>query len=146
VEIPVVRESDFRVKPLSLLDIPTDSSFRVALRIYGLDGFGQFGSAEHHFLIRAFDLGTNALLAERAVTAEVVEPIATPPRPVTRPAMFQMFDVRGAMPEVAAAQRIRIEVIPISVLPVVPAPVSLFWAFASITDNETQTVTLVTPD
>jgi hypothetical protein len=145
VEIPVVRETDFRVSAVSLLDIPTDPQFRVALRVYGLDRFEQFGSAYHEFVVRAYDLASGTLLSERFVVARVDEPIVTPARPVTRPAMFQMFDVVGAMPEVKSAQRIRLEVTPFSPLPVVPAPVSLFWAFASITHNETQTVTLVTP-
>ena len=146
VEIPVVRERQFRVSALSLLDIPTAPEFRVALRIYGLDRFDQSGSARHTFFVRAFDLATNVLLAERHVIAEVVEPLATPPRPVTRPAIFQMFDVVAAIPEVTAADRIRIEVVPSSISPVFPAPVSLFWAFVSVTHNDTQTVTLVTPD
>lgn len=146
VDIPVVRERDFRVRPISLLDIPTDKAFRVSLRIYGLDRFGEGLGARHDFVIRAYELESNRLLAERRVVAEVSEPIVTPPRSPTRPAMYQMFDVVVAMPEVADVERLRLEIVPFSWLPVVPAQVSLFWAFASVTHNSTQSVTLVMPD
>lgn len=145
VDIPVVRERDFRVRTISLVDIPTDQAFRVSLRIYGLDRFEGIG-ARHDFLIRVYELESNRLLAERRVVAEVSEPIVTPPRSPTRPAMFQMFDVVAAMPEVEGVERLRIDIAPFSWLPVVPGQVSLFWAFATVTHNSTQSVTLVMPD
>lgn len=37
-EIPVVREKDFFDRPFTLLNVPADSRYRVALRLYRLDG------------------------------------------------------------------------------------------------------------
>lgn len=62
-ELPVVRESEAFVDTLELLNIPTDSRFRVAVRIYDFEP----ERTEHHVRLRVYG-ATNQLIAETMVT------------------------------------------------------------------------------
>jgi hypothetical protein len=122
-EIPVVREKSFRTAPLQLLDVPADDRFRLVLRLFemNLDRAG--------FAIRVFDQATNALLSRREITT------STPPQGKSRfqPGFAEVVDL--ATPQ---AGFVRVEVAPLT-------PGSAFWAYVSVTSNESQQVTLVTP-
>ncbi|MHB0969207.1 MAG: hypothetical protein ACYC7A_00045 [Thermoanaerobaculia bacterium] len=135
-EIPVVRENAFRTGRISLPQVPLDARFRPMLRIYDVDRHG--GSVA----IRFFD-DDGVLLSEESV--ELIVPVGNqhpdPSGPATPdfyyPAWAQVSDFVARHPQLADHDRVRIEVEP-------PAGVH-FWAFISVTNNETQHVTLITP-
>lgn len=127
-EIPVVHESDLRTSTLHLINIPMDSRFRQTLRIY--DG----ALPPTRFAVRVYDFASNALLA--STTVEAVSPDVGLFRDL--PPLAQIPDLRGLLPGRTAAGAVRVEVEPLS-------SGSHFWAFVSVTNNETQQATLVTP-
>ena len=122
-EVPVVRESSFRTAPLQLLDVPADDRFRLVLRLFemNLDRAG--------FTIRVFDQATNALLSRREVTT------STPPQGKARfqPGFAEIVDL--TTPHVGF---VRVEVAP-------QTRGAAFWSYVSVTNNDSQQVTLVTP-
>ncbi|MGN6185971.1 MAG: hypothetical protein ACTHQM_20240 [Thermoanaerobaculia bacterium] len=125
-EIPVVRESEFRRQPISLLPIPVDSNFRSMVRIYSPSENG--GEVR----IRITRIGT---LSDHRVVHESVYTLAAPelPSPYT-PSFLQLAidDLAGNEPGV-----VRVDVEPIGELPI--------WAFASTTNNMTQHFTTIAP-
>jgi hypothetical protein len=127
-EVPVVRETDFLIGPVHLLDVPTDLRFRTHLRLYGPDE--QHGS----FLVRFFDLESGSLLAEELVALE------EHPVPLTgaNPYYAEIAGLTERFPAIASTSLVRVAIEPLT-------PGLRFWAFISITNNETQQVTLVTP-
>ena len=136
-ELPVVRERDFFgcaipsaqacSRSLSLLSVPTDVRFRVALRIYeaALEGRGRVRVTIHR------NTGDEVL-----GSAELDLPVAGVP--AFAPGFAQILSLRDAFPAIAAAERVRISIEP-------PTPGARFWAFVSVTNNETQQVTTITP-
>lgn len=130
-EIPVVRESQFRTSTITLLDVPLDERFRVTLRAYDPD---VHQNAVFRFDFR--DMPGGQLLASRTLPAVYKQSGHFGfPRVA---ACAQMGDLRAAVPEIANAGSVRVDVTPV-------AAATRFWAFASVTNDETQHVTLVTP-
>jgi hypothetical protein len=133
-EIPVVREHEFRTGRLSLPQVPLDARFRPMLRIYDVDRDG--GAVA----IRYFD-NDGVLLAQESVQFIVPEGSQRPDGlfyyGYWYPGWAQVGDFVARHPQLAGNDRVRIEVEP-------PAGVH-FWAFVSVTNNETQHVTLITP-
>ncbi len=127
-EIPVVRETEFRSEAIHLLEIPTAAPFRSHLRLYGPDGVG--GS----FLISFFDQDTNLLIAQEEI---VLEPHVSG---FSRffPDYAEIARITERHPALQNSDHFRIAIEPIM-------PGFRFWAFVSITNNETQQVTVVTP-
>ena len=130
-EIPVIREAEFLDAPADLLNVPYDpSKFRLMLRIYDpfvtsaqyrVTLYGQTEGAaplEHDVTLTAQSPQTGQFRTEAAVAQYDFTPLA---------------DVDKVWP---AAFRIHIE-------PLVPG--SRYWAFVSITNNDTQHVTIVSP-
>ena len=143
VEIPVVRETDLRIEHLMLDQVPTDARFRVALRIYMVNGMWSTGSISLPFHVRVFRAGTNEQLTEYEV--DVRTPYATDitgSEPLY-PAIHQDHDFVGSHPAVTAADRVRIEIDPDAKSAINPVP--LYWAFASVTHRDTQHVTIISP-
>ena len=140
VEMPVVREEDFRVGPLALIDVPVDGDFRVALRIYAVPAEP---NAPLQFRVRIASMsGEDTIVDTVVAVAPESETIDGYP---TRPMIYQNFDLLASFPELAGRGRVEILIEPFSFQPVVPAA-RLFWAFASITHNQSQVVSLVTPE
>lgn len=125
-EIPIVREGEWRQGHIALLDVPLSDEFRQALRVYAYDQEGLGVSA------RIYDLETDTLLSSRHLTlsSDVWNPADIAPQ-------SQLTDLRQAF-ELTTHDPVRIELEP-------EDPTALFWAFVSVTNNETQHVTLVTP-
>lgn len=125
-EVPVVRERAFRSSRVEILDVPSDPRFRSVLRLFemNLDNAG--------FVVRVFDQATNVILLEKQVTT------ATPPQGVVRfqPGFAQVSDLTAGAS--AANSNVRVEIRPLT------AGVA-FWAYVSVTNNESQQVTLVSP-
>ena len=132
VEVPIVHERDFRVAaPAVLIDVPNSSQRRVMLRVYE-----STGGPRTEARIRVFPLSGTEILAERVI-------------PLSRGTIggddFPLYSGVAQMPLSdlidlsTAPERLRIEV-------TAENPVDLpIWAFASITENDTQHVTLITP-
>ena len=129
-EIPVVREAEMvRNGELTLLDVPLDPRYRTKLRIYTFPdpAAERFGEQYDHILVRVVGDGTtnyapptrfsrNCTGVDCAWTPRYTE-IDLPPRRNDARADVYIAISNG----------------------------SLGWAFASITNNKTQHVTLVTP-
>jgi len=126
-EMPVIRESAFRTATLRLLDVPTDARFRSVVRLF------EMNLDQADFNIRIIDQATNTLLSERRVMT------ATPPQGPLRfhPGFVQIADPTGSVGTAPPAY-VRVEIEPLTAG-------SAFWAYISMTNNDSQQVTLVTP-
>ncbi|HET7705880.1 MAG TPA: hypothetical protein VFM36_07330, partial [Thermoanaerobaculia bacterium] len=117
-EIPVVRESEFYEGRFGVVNVPVDPRFRVAFRLYSIDGPGMM-----RLVFRTMD----GFL-----------PFFEPP-PLAVPARLLISDLAGMYPEIAGRGPLRIEVVPLT-----PAH-GRFWGFAAVTNNTTQHVTVISP-
>ena len=137
-EIPVVTDADYTNQGrgvIRLLDIPTDAKYRVTLRIYGpnesakevsVSVVNESGSlAEHHAIFLSG--------SEEAV------PETFP----LHPAYAQLDPLTPAIR--AAGPRVQIQIYAFHDVLISPPPIYPIWAFVTITNNETQQVTTVTP-
>ena len=128
-QIPVVRETQFSGNPIELLDIPIDPRFRTMIRIYSpnpvLPGF----SSGVHVLVYSLDDGR----ALRDVFAKLTNPSGCSDALscAQHPAFVSVADVMNGLPPGRAFVQIQ-----------GAAPL---WAFATVTNNETQHVTVVSP-
>lgn len=128
-DVPVIRPSELLRSRSQLFNVPlTDQNFRVLLRIY------EVAYNRSTFTVRFHP-------QEGGLPPHEVELTATSPQtgPFRSEAAYVEFDVsallhlRRAWPDT-----LRIEIEPAT-------PGSRYWGFASITNNQTQLVTLVTP-
>ncbi|HEX3066963.1 MAG TPA: hypothetical protein VHX14_00185 [Thermoanaerobaculia bacterium] len=119
VELPIVREADFRADEINLNAIPRDARFRLTLRVYGLDAGGDV-------TVEQLDANGN-LISTMAVT------LAPPAVPGLLSGYAQV--ALDTTPDTTPI-RLRIR----------PRTSNLrIWALASITNNATSEVTLVQP-
>ncbi len=125
-EIPVVREQDFATGPISLLPLPLDTRFRSTVRIYASDAAG--GALRVRVTTIEDDGPAGRPLYDQIV---VLPPSASPYVPP-----YGEIALHAVLPHEVAVARIDVE----------PVTAGLrFWAFASVTHNETQHVTTVSP-
>jgi hypothetical protein len=143
-EIPLVRESAFRERPIDLLDVPTTSEFRQTIRIFSLQ------LVESRATVRVY--------SEPEADYEKSEPAPPPvllgelevlliPTPLQsgadqsfpiQPAFARVDYLAAALPAIKSNERVRVTIQ--SATPGVP-----IWGFVTVTNNETQHVTTVTP-
>lgn len=122
-EIPVARERDLYDRPLNILLVPTDPRYRVALRIFRTDG----APAVSFNIFSLYD-GTHLEGGQLLLTAPTSNPMFTS-RVIGD--LVQMF------PKIAGKGPLRIEI---------GQPSSRAgWALVSVTNNETQHVTVIAP-
>lgn len=126
--VPVVREDQLRSGTLMLLDVPRDPRYRVSVRVYTNDM-----AAAAPVELSLWDMDGEAALAttwlewrppERSGSAFDAWPVTA-----------EAHDVLAALPEAGGDGRVRIEIAS-------PSPV---WAFATVTNRETQQVTVIAP-
>ncbi len=148
VEIPVVRDTDLHIERVTLVAVPTDTRFRVALRIYMVNGMRDTGSVAMPFWVRIFPEGAQTPIVEDRVFVATPYPtqLQNTKEPLY-PAIYQDFDLALRYPAIAGYESIRIEIEPDGLL---PAPTAagrrpLFWAFAGITHKASQHVTIISP-
>jgi hypothetical protein len=122
-EVPIVSVNSFRQR-IDLVNIPTDSRFRLTLRIYSANP----ALARVHII--SFP-GQTELSVQDVV-------LAAPPT-LGQALNLSPAYARITLPPISGADQIRLEVE--QVLPG-GAPI---WAFATVTNNDTQQVTAVTP-
>jgi hypothetical protein len=142
-ELPIVRETDLRAHQLHLLDIPTDHRFRISLRIYTVAPFDTTArlatfAIEVHRLDPCCDTGSRQQLVD--INAPALRGFGVGTFVRTQPGYLELNDFLASWPEVADARLVRITIKAVN-----DTRPPLFWAFASITHNTTQHVTLVTP-
>jgi hypothetical protein len=136
--VPVAWEHDFSTAGITLLDVPTDSRYRLTLRIYALH---PLEGASVAVRVRAQLPGIvndkknpDPLLAETAypLTAKVEFPMSAE--------QFPSYAVISELPPIAPdalTPRVRIDLVPL-------APEGLaIWGFVTITNNDSQSVTIV---
>ena len=137
--IPVVTEKDLFETRFGLNDVPLEDQFRSTLRIYDFDGSTPGGVRVRIFQVNPFrdypfDSSRDVLLLEKELTFTVP---------------FSGGGTRGhpayteiplwREPSLSNAGRVRIEIEGLDGL-------KEYWAFVSVTHNETQHVTVVSPE
>lgn len=132
-EIPVVRENELRSRTAHLHNVPLNGRFRIMLRIYDL------AAEESRFRVRVYEEaagGSNELpLTELELTATSLETGTFRFHPA--------YAEYGALSNLLASPIPRPSALRVDVEPLTAG--SRYWAFVSITNNDTQRVTLVTP-
>jgi hypothetical protein len=124
--VPVVRERHMlRNHPVTLLDVPREPKYRVKVRFYALAPFFEEVPVGTLTIV---DQATGARTQQQVTFARAEDDVDE------RQPAFAELD----LPTGAAGQRVSLYLQP-------PAE-SLAWGFASVTNNETQQVTIVTPD
>lgn len=143
-EIPVVREKELRSDSIDLIEIPTDPRFRVALRVYDpyqlpmeLDG------PRTEVRIEIFAMDREVPLRQIVATLTPQRPAKPCPKASTAgipcvPASFQVLNLVDFAGDPGPAALLRVRITPMT-------PGLRFWAFATVTNNETQHLTLITP-
>lgn len=128
-EVPVVREAQMaRDTVLTLLDVPRDPRFRAKLRIYALEPF--FDRTEVHVAELAM---VNATTNQRQASTVTL----------SRDCTGMVCDAVPAYAEVDLPAGAADEYVNVYVKGPLGAPT---WAFVTVTNNETQEVTIVSPD
>jgi hypothetical protein len=126
VEIPVVRLEDFDEESIALVSVPTDPKFRLTLRVYGLNPGPAFVNVSYGGKVVQLPMQSSSNIYEPGYA--VYTGFTPPPggHVPTPPFMNVLVEVpRG--PDGA-------------VIPGTP-----IWAFITVTNNETQHITTVTP-
>ena len=124
-EIPVVRERDLRAGAFSLPDVPNDGRYRVKLRIYSLETLKGPVVVRFHRMTFPFTQAGTTMVEASAATRD------TP--------AYAEVDLEQIFAEFTEQGPFRVEIRP----PLIGKPA--YWAFISITNNQTQHVTVVTP-
>lgn len=122
-EIPVVHEDEFvRDQPLTFLGVPSDARFRNTLRIYGTTGT---------------TVAVRIETRDGLVDDRIVQLIATGD-PTFAPAYAQI----SGFPTDRGPLRVTVQ----QITPVITTPILAdVWAFISVTNNETQHITIISP-
>jgi hypothetical protein len=122
-EIPIVRSEQFKrnFREIRLLNVPTGPGFRNTLRIYGVDPTSVFVRVEGQ---RIAPVDHEIHLSE---PTNIFEPAS---------ATFTTF------PQNVGDVDVLVQVPHPPILPISDSPI---WAFVSVTNNETQLITIVTP-
>lgn len=121
-EIPVVREKDFFDRSFTLLNVPTDARYRVALRLYRIDDRSTLRIRIHQMFSEDSPLVDDDIALSPAGTHRVA----------------YIGDLIAAYPQLAGKGALRIDVD-------TSVPSRASWAFVSVTNNETQHVTVISP-
>lgn len=142
-EIPVVRARDTFTGPLNLLDIPADDRFRQAIRVYDFDA-----RPSAQVLMKVYRIPFSPAIPTTTPLVETTLTLTEPPNNTLyantvnelkiRPGYAQIGWLLQAFPQITPGEPLRIELTPIT-------PGLRFWAFAAITNNETQHITTITP-
>jgi hypothetical protein len=137
-ELPAVREQEFRGQALQLLDLPTATRFRVMLRVYAIDAppnpvvtvraFATYGTNEYG----SFDLPLSAPTAAATLDG------TTKPFYLALPNVPIVFNGLLNASGKPLTELFNIEI--------TPKTVGLkIWGFATVTHNDTETMTTITP-
>jgi len=130
-DLPVVRERDVLRSTTQLFNVPLDAQkFRVLLRIYEL------AYTDARFVVRIYPHDDDSAQPAHIATLTAATPQTGAFRNEAAYAQLDVSDLLKLRKAWPAAARIEVQ-------PVIPG--SRFWAVVSLTNNETELVTLVTP-
>ncbi len=127
-ELPVVRASQFNTSPIELLNVPVTPGFRLTVRVYALDGQTPVPA-----VARVYDLGTGLILAEVSFVLD-----RSSDQSATYYPAYAQLDALTKNLTGLTGESVVIEILPSQIG-------QRLWAFASITNNDTQDVTTITP-
>jgi hypothetical protein len=135
-EVPVVR-ADQAAHELTIFDVPVDPKYRATLRIYGFTpapmSVGVTVFPEHGVpALRQFDVDLHGIVNAN------FDPFPLHPA-------YAALDPLGDAIRSSIVRRVRIEITNFAGEGTPPLPVAKIWAFVSLTNNETNQVTIVTP-
>lgn len=125
--IPIVRERDFRMGETSFSNATLDPRYRTTLRIYGVDGV--LDSMSIH--VRSASGHANLVVRPMSTCNSV-------PCNSDRPA-YVSVDLTTAAASAGAGA------VTVLMAPSIASPARRYWAFITVTHNETQAVTVITP-
>jgi hypothetical protein len=133
-EIPVVRESDLSITNIVLANIPLDERFRQALRVYDIDS-----KSSSSVRVRVYPIEASIPLVDTTLT--LTRPSPSPcvgTQEDCYPSYAEIQNFRASFPSLAGHESVRVQIDSLSAG-------LRFWAFVSVTNNETQHVTTITP-
>lgn len=131
--IPVVRERDFTTGVVNLLDIPTDPRYRLTLRIYSL------APAPHEpVVVRVYELGTVVLSGSYYQRDQLVGEITVLLTAAPVRDYLSDYAIVSDIPRPATGRAVRLEID-------APGADVRIWAFVTLTNNDTQAVTVISP-
>lgn len=133
-EIPVVRERDFRTGKIILPNVPIDSRFRQSLRVYDVD---ESTATCNRVMVRLFNQQSGATLGTREL--ELTAPNGGPCGPTSFLPYPDAAELHGIAQLLTGSAP---DVVGVEITPLTPFR---YWAFISVTNNETQHVTTITP-
>lgn len=134
-EIPVVREDQFRTGATELMNIPLDSRYRSMLRIYDVDNI-QDGSDTTVLVRRYLRHSLSETLIDETKLA-IHETAGGGGQFPLYPGYEAWSGINSDLPSSGDTMRIEIE-------PLTPG--LRYWAFVSVTNNDTQSVTVISPN
>jgi hypothetical protein len=127
-EIPVVRTSEMKTTRGEILDIPRDPRFRLTFRLYA-------DKVEHESeLVVRFVNETTSENREMHFSISPMPDVIPPGEPITTPPLYREITDFDSYAELHDSERARIEIEPKSTG-------IRYWAFVSVTNNETQQIT-----
>lgn len=130
VELPIIREKELLDATSQLFNVPLGPSFRVLLRVYEIN----YSASRFRVTVYPQSETDEPPVHSLELTATSSREGTFRPKP-----SYVQFDITRLLDEAKAwPETARIEITPLT-------PGSNYWAFVSLTNNETQTVTLVTP-
>lgn len=128
-EIPVVRDDKFSYYPVELLDIPIDPRFRTMVRIYSPDA--QVPNYARQVHVSVYSLDDGHVLRELFPSLTNPSGCSDAVSCAEHPAFVSVSDVTNGLPSGRAGVRIE--------------GYAPLWVFATVTNNDTQHVTVVSP-
>lgn len=133
-EVPIVPDDELATN-IWFVDVPTDPNFRVSLRIYGPDERPQKA------IVRVMPYSQSTAYAVLPVDLAGITNVAPPEFPLN-PAYVRVDPITDAV-RASGEEHVRIAVESVAQFPDEFSPP--IWAFLTITNNETQEVTVISP-
>ena len=137
--LPVVRDRNFRDGSVTLSDLPVSQEFRSRIRVYGADvlrpvgvRFTVWGIPNRDVDVRSGDqlLGT--------IDYSLLPQLSDPGFPNQfSPSTLEVANIESALPAMGYT-RLRIDIAP-------RVPGTRIWAFATVTSNQTQQISVIEP-
>lgn len=135
VDVPVVREGDFFDTPQTFLGVPSGESVRLSLRVY--DPWINYSSGRPAPVLEGLTVQIRDPQGVTIGTTTLRPAITSTTNAWYRPGFSAIYDIAAAFPVTNAAAYLHIRVSP------VPANAQ-YYAMVAVTDNLTQTVSIIT--
>lgn len=144
-EVPVVREDEFLTEDAHLTGIPAGPAWRQTLRIYSMNQLGNFGFDGFEFGGLTFDVKLYAVTPsgdQLLRRIEVKFPASPIPPPNQIPSPLSQTTITDLFANTSQYERLRLTIEPDHGGFFGGSPYS-YWAFVSVTNNETNQVATV---